>query len=77
IAVLFDGARHQSYNPLLAINGRASGVTIKLYEHDQSTAVSLSKTSNKKTDRAGTSESTGTDDVEFDDDYISSGTTET
>ncbi|STU63030.1 fimbrial protein [Klebsiella pneumoniae subsp. ozaenae] len=43
VAVLFDGARDQSDNSLLAINGGASGVAIKLYEHDRSTAVSLGK----------------------------------
>ncbi len=49
VAVLFDGARDQSDNSLLAINGGASGVAIKLYEHDRSTAVSLGKTSAKQT----------------------------
>ncbi|CDL58179.1 Type-1 fimbrial protein, A chain precursor [Klebsiella pneumoniae] len=43
VAVLFDGARDQSDNSLLAINGGASGVAIKLYEHDRSTAVSSVK----------------------------------
>jgi type 1 fimbria pilin len=48
VAVLFDGAREQTDTSLLAINGGASGVAIKLYEHDQTTAVSLGKTTANK-----------------------------
>lgn len=44
VAVLFDGAREQTDTSLLAINGGgAKGVAIKLYEHDQTTAVSSVK----------------------------------
>ncbi|MDM7309141.1 hypothetical protein QUH25_28875, partial [Klebsiella pneumoniae] len=45
----------QQNTALLAINGGASGVAIKLYEHDRSTAVSLGKTSAKQTVTPGTS----------------------
>ncbi len=48
VAVLFDGARDQSDTTLLATNGGATGVAIKLYEHDQTTAVSLGKTTAKQ-----------------------------
>ncbi len=77
VAVLFDGARDQSDNSLLAINGGASGVAIKLYEHDRSTAVSLGKTSAKQTVTPGTSGGTGSADLEFYADYISTAATVT
>lgn len=77
VAVLFDGARNQSDNSLLAINGGASGVAIKLYEHDWSTAVSLGKTSAKQTVTPGTSGGTGSADLEFYADYISTAATVT
>lgn len=48
VAVLFDGARDQSDNTLLATTGGAAGVAIKLYEDDKSTAVSLGKVSKAK-----------------------------
>ncbi|CAH5096825.1 TPA: fimbrial protein [Klebsiella pneumoniae] len=77
VAVLFDGARDQSDNSLLAINGGASGVAIKLYEHDRSTAVSLGKMSAKQTVTPGTSGGTGSADLEFYADYISTAATVT
>ncbi|MRE65631.1 fimbrial protein [Klebsiella quasipneumoniae] len=55
VAVLFDGAREQTDTSLLAINGGAKGVAIKLYEHDQTTAVSLGKTTAKQTVTPGSS----------------------
>ena len=77
VAVLFDGARDQSDNSLLAINGGANSVAIKLYEHDRSTAVSLGKTSAKQTVTPGTSGGTGSADLEFYADYISTAATVT
>ena len=77
VAVLFDGARDQSDNSLLAINGGASGVAIKLYEHDQTTAVSLGKTTAKQAVTPGSSGSTGSADLEFYADYVSTGATVT
>ncbi|STS92684.1 fimbrial protein [Klebsiella variicola] len=40
--MLFDGARDQSDTTLLATNGGATGVAIKLYEDDQKTRRSAS-----------------------------------
>ena len=61
----------------IACNGGASGVAIKLYEHDRSTAVSLGKTSAKQTVTPGTSGGTGSADLEFYADYISTAATVT
>ena len=38
VSVLFDGTRDTNNSDLLAINGTASGVAIKLYEDDKSLA---------------------------------------
>lgn len=73
VAVLFDGARDQSDNTLLATTGSAAGVAIKLYEDDKSTAVSLGKASKAKNVVAGATTGTGTADLEFFADYISTG----
>lgn len=73
VAVLFDGARDQSDNTLLATTGGAAGVAIKLYEDDKSTAVSLGKVSKAKNVVAGATAGTGTADLEFFADYISTG----
>ena len=73
VAVLFDGARDQSDNTLLATTGGAAGVAIKLYEDDKSTAVSLGKASQAKNVVAGATAGTGTADLEFFADYISTG----
>ena len=73
VAVLFDGARDQSDTTLLATNGGATGVAIKLYEDDQNTAVSLGKVSKAKNVVAGATAGTGTADLEFFADYISTG----
>lgn len=77
VAVLFDGAREQTDTSLLAINGGAKGVAIKLYEHDQTTAVSLGKTTAKQTVTPGSSGGTGTADLEFYADYVSTSATVT
>lgn len=78
VAVLFDGAREQTDTSLLAINsGGASGVAIKLYEHDQTTAVSLGKTTAKQAVTPDSSGSTGSADLEFYADYVSTGATVT
>lgn len=73
VAVLFDGARDQSDNTLLATTGGAAGVAIKLFEDDKSTAVSLGKVSKAKNVVAGATAGTGTADLEFFADYISTG----
>ncbi len=73
VAVLFDGARDQSDNTLLATTGGAAGVAIKLYEDDKSTAVSLGKASQAKNVVAGATAGTGTADLKFFADYISTG----
>ena len=77
VAVLFDGTRDSNNSNLLAVNGGAQGVAIKLYEHDRSTAVSLGKTSAKQTVTPGTSGGTGSADLEFYADYISTAATVT
>lgn len=74
VAVLFDGTREQTNTSLLAIN---SGVAIKLYEQDQTTAVSLGKTTAKQAVTPGSSGSTGSADLEFYADYVSTGATVT
>ncbi len=77
VAVLFDGAREQTDTSLLAINsGGASGVAIKLYEDDQNTAVSLGKVSKDHPVVAGAT-ATGSADLEFYADYVSTGATVT
>ena len=73
VAVLFDGARDQSDNTLLATTGGAAGVAIKLYEDDKSTAVSLGSVSKAKNVVAGATAGTGTADLEFFANYISTG----
>ncbi|MFM2743930.1 fimbrial protein [Klebsiella variicola] len=73
VAVLFDGARDQSDATLLATNGGATGVAIKLYEDDQNTAVSLGKVSKDHPVVAGATAGTGTADLKFFADYVSTG----
>lgn len=73
VAVLFDGARDPSDNTLLATTGGAAGVAIKLYEDDKSTAVSLGSVSKAKNVVTGATAGTGTADLEFFADYISTG----
>ena len=73
VAVLFDGARDQSDTTLLATNGGATGVAIKLYEDDQNTAVSLGKVSKDHPVVAGATAGTGSADLEFYADYVSTG----
>lgn len=73
VAVLLDGARDPSDNTLLATTGGAAGVAIKLYEDDKSTAVSLGSVSKAKNVVTGATAGTGTADLEFFADYISTG----
>ncbi|CDN01682.1 TPA: fimbrial protein [Klebsiella quasipneumoniae] len=73
VAVLFDGARDPSDNTLLATTGGAAGVAIKLYEDDKSTAVSLGSVSKAKNVVTGATAGTGTADLKFFADYISTG----
>lgn len=73
VAVLFDGARDPSDNTLLATTGGAAGVAIKLYEDDKSTAVSLGSVSKAENVVTGATAGTGTADLEFFANYISTG----
>ena len=75
---VYKRQREQTDTSLLAINGGgAKGVAIKLYEHDQTTAVSLGKTTAKQTVTPGSSGGTGTADLEFYADYVSTAATVT
>ena len=72
VSVLFDGTRDTNNSDLLAINGTASGVAIKLYEDDKSTPVDLGAVSRGHSVTAGASgAATGTADLEFFADYVS------
>ena len=72
VSVLFDGTRDTHNSDLLAINGTASGVAIKLYEDDKSTPVDLGAVSRGHSVTAGASgAATGTADLEFFADYVS------
>ena len=72
VSVLFDGTRDTNNSNLLAVNGGAQGVAIKLYEDDKSTPINLGAVSRDQNVVAGTSgTSTGTADLEFFADYIS------
>ncbi|QDI07267.1 Type-1A pilin [Klebsiella electrica] len=72
VSVLFDGARDSNNSNLLAVNGGAQGVAIKLYEDDKATPINIGTESHDQTVIAGTSASnSGTADLEFFADYIS------
>ena len=72
VSVLFDGTRDTNNSDLLAINGTANGVAIKLYEDDKSTPVDLGAVSRGHSVTAGASgAATGTADLEFFADYVS------
>lgn len=72
VSVLFDGTRDTNNSDLLAINGTASGVAIKLYEDDKSTPVDLGTVSRGHSVTAGASgAATGTADLGFFADYVS------
>ena len=72
VSVLFDGTRDTNNSDLLAINGTASGVAIKLYEDDKSTPVDLGTVSRGHSVTAGASgAATGPADLEFFADYVS------
>ena len=72
VSVLFDGTRDSNNSDLLAINGTAKGVAIKLYEDDKSTPVELGDVSRGHSVTAGASgTTTGTADLEFFADYVS------
>lgn len=72
VSVLFDGTRDTNNSDLLAINGTASGVAIKLYEDDKSTPVDLGTVSRGHSVTAGASgAATGIADLEFFADYVS------
>lgn len=72
VAVLFDGTRDSNNSNLLAVNGGAQGVAIKLYEDDRATPINLGTVSRDQTVLAGAGgASTGTADLEFFADYIS------
>lgn len=72
VSVLFDGARDSNNSNLLAVNGGAQGVAIKLYEDDKATPINIGTESHDQAVIAGTSASnSGTADLEFFADYIS------
>lgn len=72
VSVLFDGTRDSNNSNLLAVNGGAQGVVIKLYEDDKATPINLGTESKDQAVIAGTSGSnSGTADLEFFADYIS------
>ncbi|HAT1577805.1 TPA: fimbrial protein [Raoultella ornithinolytica] len=72
VAVLFDGTRDSNNSNLLAVNGGAQGVAIKLYEDDRATPINLGTVSRDQMVLAGAGgASTGTADLEFFADYIS------
>ena len=72
VSVLFDGTRDSNNSNLLAVNGGAQGVAIKLYEDDKATPINLGTESKDQAVSAGTSGSnSGTADLEFFADYIS------
>ncbi|UNK73902.1 fimbrial protein [Raoultella planticola] len=72
VSVLFDGTRDSNHSNLLAVNGGAQGVAIKLYEDDKATPINLGTESKDQAVIAGTSGSnSGTADLEFFADYIS------
>lgn len=72
VSVLFDGTRDSNNSNLLAVNGGAQGVAIKLYEDDKATSINLGTESKDQAVIAGTSGSnSGTADLEFFADYIS------
>ena len=72
VAVMFDGTRDTNNSNLLAVNGGAQGVAIKLYEDDKSTAINLGSVSHQQAVTAGTSgAASGTADLQFFADYIS------
>jgi major type 1 subunit fimbrin (pilin) len=72
VSVLFDGTRDSNNSNLLAVNGGAQGVAIKLYEDDKATPINLGTESKDQAVIAGTSGSnSGTADLEFFADYIS------
>ncbi|WP_434639183.1 fimbrial protein [Klebsiella sp. I138] len=72
VAVLFDGTRDSNNSNLLAVNGGAQGVAIKLYENDRTTPINLGTVSRDQMVLAGTGGvTTGAADLEFFADYIS------
>ncbi|MHB2109966.1 fimbrial protein [Raoultella planticola] len=72
VSVLFDGTRDSNNSNLLAVNGGAQGVAIKLYEDDKATPINLGTESKDQAVIAGTSgNNSGTADLEFFADYIS------
>ncbi|WP_046853537.1 fimbrial protein [Raoultella planticola] len=72
VSVLFDGTRDSNNSNLLAVNGGAQGVAIKLYEDDKATPINLGTELKDQAVIAGTSGSnSGTADLEFFADYIS------
>ena len=72
VSVLFDGTRDSNNSNLLAVNGGAQGVAIKLYEDDKATPINLGTESKDQAVIAGTSGSnSGTADLEYFAEYIS------
>ena len=77
VAVLFDGKTDTQKNTLLAVNGGATGVGIKLYEDDASKQVILGTATKQHAVIAGATGATGTADLLFYADYEATGATMT
>nr|VUD33895.1 fimbrial protein [Raoultella sp. NCTC 9187] len=72
MAVIFDGTRDTNNSNLLAVNGGAQGVAIKLYENDKIDGHQPRLVSHQQAVTAGTSgAASGTADLQFFADYIS------
>lgn len=72
VSVLFDGQKDQQMPELLAVTSGATGVGIKLYEDDQTSKVTLG-TASKKQNVVADSQGTGSADLKFYADYMSTG----
>ena len=77
VAVLFDGKTDAQKNTLLAVNGGAAGIGIKLYEDDASKQVILGTATKQHAVIAGATGATGTADLLFYADYEATGATMT
>lgn len=76
VAVLFDGKKDSNNPDLLAVNGGAAGVGIKLYNDDKSTKIPVGTLSDSKTVKAGSgADALGSADLTFYADYMADGDT--
>ncbi|MCX9039280.1 fimbrial protein [Citrobacter portucalensis] len=78
VAVLFDGVVDINNKTLLSINsgtGNATGVGIKIYEDDRSSAITLGTATNAHSVVKGSGSAGGTANLTFFADYMANGTT--